>query len=101
MRSEIDVEIVSASWHRNGIVGVGFYAILFKDLKEKRDMVASLFDERGYCAVYDVNELKAGNIEFANGNSWRGDQYEDVLRPALKEFMKKEGTNRMGPFSLF
>lgn len=94
------LKITAASWHRNGVAGVGFYAILFRDETEKRDMVASLFDEGGYCAVYDVNELAKGNIAFAQGNSWRGDQYEDALRPLLDAFLEKQGTNRLGPFGL-
>ncbi len=93
------VKIVSASFHRNGIGGMGFYAILFDDEEQGR-MVASLFDEEGYCAVYQIEELTKGNIEFAQGNSWCGDKYETVLRPALEEFLKEVGTNRLGPFSI-
>lgn len=96
--NEIKATIISASWHRNGVGGVGFYAILFDDEKKGR-MIASLFDERGYCAVYKVEELGNANIAFAQGNSWRGDKYECVLRPALQEWLKKEGTNRLGPFA--
>ncbi len=96
------LKIVNASYHRNGICGMGFYAILFKDLEEdKKDlMVASLFDESGYCSVYSVKELVKENIAFANGNSFRGDRFEGELRPLLKKFLEKEGTNRMGVFSL-
>lgn len=93
------VKIKSASYHRNGICGVGFHAILF-DSGEDANMVASLFDEPGYCAVYSVDELAKGNILFARGNSWRGDVYEAALRPALEEYEKKHGTNQIGPFAL-
>lgn len=96
----MELKITAASWHRNGIGGVGFYAILFDDLTEKKKMIASLFDESGYCAVYDVAQLAEGNIEFANGNSWRGDQYEAALRPLLEEFLKENDSNRAGPFSI-
>jgi hypothetical protein len=82
------IEIKSASWHRNGISGAGFYAILFTD-KEQGDMIASLFDEPGHCAVYSIAELNKGNINFACGNSWRGDEYENELRPLLKNFLNK------------
>jgi len=91
-------KITAASWHRNGIGGVGFYAILFDD-PENGPMCASLFDEPGYCAVYKLSELAKGNIAFAQGNSWRGDRYESDLRPLLKEFLEAKGSNRMGPFS--
>ena len=39
-------------------------------------MMATIFDDNGYCAVLDVDETAKGNIEFAMGNSWRGDWYE-------------------------
>ena len=94
----IQGKIVDASWHRNGIAGEGFYAILFDDEKNGR-MIVTLFDEPGYCAVYHVNELTLGNIKFAQGNSWRGDEYAHVIRPMLKEWLKEQGTNRCGPFS--
>ena len=93
------IKIKDASFHRNGIAGVGFYAILFTD-EENGEMIASLFDEEGYCAVYKVSELAKGNIQFANGNSWRGDHFENELRKQLFEFMKENGTNRVGPFAL-
>lgn len=99
MSDEIKVTIVQASWHRNGISGIGFYAILFDDAEQGR-MIASLFDEAGYCAVYKVDELAKGNTLFARGNSWRGDRYADALRPALEKYLESEGTNRIGPFGL-
>lgn len=93
------LEIKSASWHRNGVGGVGFYAILFTD-EEQGNMVASLFDEPGYCAIYNVDELVNGNVAFACGNSWRGDRYEYALRPLLKIYLENKGGNRIGPFAL-
>lgn len=95
------LKIIDASFHRNGICGAGFTAILFKDLDEnpKELMVASLFDEQGCCAVYKVSELVKENIAFAQGNSWRGDNYEEKLRPLLEKFEKK-GSNRLGCFSM-
>lgn len=80
--------ILSASYHRNGICGEGFCAIIFDD-EENGRMIASLFDEPGYCAVYNLAELGKENIEFARGNSWRGDNYEDELRPLLDEYLRK------------
>lgn len=91
--------ILDASYHRNGIAGEGFYAIIFGDEEEGR-MVASLFDAPGYCAVYKIEELEKGNIAFACGNSWRGDRYEGELRPLLKTFLEKLGDNRIGPFAM-
>jgi len=95
----MNLKITDASWHRNGVGGMGFWAILFDDLTEKRKMIASLFDEDGYCAVYDIALLAEGNIKFAQGNSWRGDRYAATLKPLLDTFLKENGTNRLGPFS--
>jgi len=94
------LKIKQASFHRNGVGGEGFTAIIFHDYDLKQDMIASLFDESGYCAVYSIHELSQGNIEFANGNSWRGDQFEAELRPLLEEFRKEHPIGRMGPFSI-
>lgn len=53
-------------------------------------MVAILFEERGRCAVLEVDETANDNIAFAMGNSWRGDDYEDTLRKAIIEWDKQE-----------
>ena len=92
-------KIAAASYHRNGVCGLGFYAILFDDPENGR-MVASLFDEERACAVFNVDELAAGNVAFAGGNSWRGDRYEHELRPMLAAFLEEHGGNRIGPFVL-
>jgi hypothetical protein len=81
--SELNLKITSVSYHRNGISGAPFYAILFTEKKEG-NMVASLFDDTR-CAVYKVSELVKGNIEFAKGNSWRGDCFASALMPLLKK----------------
>lgn len=96
------LEIIEASYHRNGVGGEGFTAILFKDHDDKKSgvFIASLFEESGYCAVYSVSELSKGNIAFARGNSWRGDRFEAQLRPALKKYQEETGTGQVGPFSL-
>lgn len=77
-------------YHRNGIGGLGFYVHLFDWTDEDgklRHMMAVDFEADKHvggitCAVLDVDELKAGNIEFANGNSWRGDRFVGDLREA-------------------
>jgi hypothetical protein len=93
------IKIIEASFHRNGIGGVGFYAVLFSDTEQSDLMIASLFDEPGYCAVYCVHELSKSNIAFANGNSWRGDHYEGQLRPLLIKYLEEKQDNRVGPFA--
>jgi hypothetical protein len=98
MSDEIKVKILDVSWHRNGVGGAGFYAVLFEEA-EQGLMVASLFDEPGYCAVYQLDLLTKKNIKFGY-NSWRGDRFEEKLRPAIKAFVKKNGSGRLGPFSM-
>lgn len=93
------IKIIDVSWHRNGITGEGFYAVLFDD-KETGRMIASLFDKPGYCAVYNVDELNKGNVKMAMGNSWRGDVFANQLRPLVKKYLKEHGTNKVGPFSI-
>lgn len=81
-------KIISASFHRNGVCGEGFWSILFNDPEEGL-MHASLFHkDTGYCAVHKVSELVKQNVEFACGNSWRGDHYEDWLRRAVDKLNK-------------
>lgn len=90
--------VQKVSFHRNGVGGAGFYAVLFVSM-EGEQMVASLFDEPDYCAVYQVNKLADGDVEFGS-NSWRGDNFECELRPMVEEWLKEHSTNRLGPFSI-
>lgn len=78
----MQISNVKIDYHRNGICGNGFFVATFKmkEGKEKHHMVAVLFSDIGNCAVFDIDELKKNNIDFANGNSWRGDHFEDELR---------------------
>jgi len=73
--------IVAIDYHRNGICGAPFYAIVF-DSTEGRRMVATVFDEPCTVAVLDIGLLSEGNVEFGV-NSWRGDVYEGQLREAI------------------
>jgi hypothetical protein len=83
------LKIIDASYHRNGVAGEPFWAILFDDAENGR-MIASLFvDNDAYCAVYNVDKLAQGDIRFTR-NSWRGDNYASELRPLLREYFKKE-----------
>jgi hypothetical protein len=96
--SDLKITIKDCWFHRNGVGGAGFYAVLFEEA-EQGLMVASLFDEPGYCAVYKVSLLSKENVRFGE-NSWRGDSFEAALRPLVKKWAKKEGTGRLGPFAL-
>ena len=88
-------KIINASHYRNGVGGIDFWAIIFESTG-KDIMVASLFDDAGYCAVYSIKRLSAKNIavsEGCEGNSWRGDVFEDELRPMLKKWLEKNENN--------
>jgi hypothetical protein len=93
-----NLEIKQVQWHRNGIAGAGFYALLFRDLDQEADMVATLFDAPGACAVLRVPDLSDPDKGVTFGtNSWRGDYYEADLREAAETW---GGTGRVGPFSM-
>lgn len=75
------IKINSIAYHRNGVCGEGFHAVLFK-CPDNGEMVATVFDEAGQCAVLQLAGLAAGTVAFGE-NSWRGDHYEDELRAAI------------------
>lgn len=82
-----NLTVKKKSWHRNGITGEGFYVILFDC--DGREMVAIMLDKQARdilgsvpTFVLDIDMLKDGNIAFAE-NSWRGDWFDQWLRPAL------------------
>lgn len=87
----MNLTINKVSHHRNGICGVPFTVILFTD-KEigGGPMVATISDDdKLACHVLNIGELMKGNIEFANGNSWRGDRYVDTLLELVEAFEKR------------
>ena len=88
MGQNLKLKVIDISHHRNGVRGAPFYVVIFDDKAVGR-MVASLFEEEGYCAVYKIDELVKGNIRFGMGNSWRGDRYEEVLRPLVNKWEEK------------
>jgi hypothetical protein len=88
-RSKNHLRVIKHEYHRNGISGNGFHVVIF-DWTEPNDaqknMCAFLFEETGSIAVTQIDMLKEHNIEFACGNSWRGDHFEGAIR----EFIKAE-----------
>ena len=87
-----EVKIRTIAYHRNGVCGNGFHVVLF-DYKQGRHwlrMCATVFEELGSIAVLDLNLTNKGNVAFANGNSWRGDHYEPVIRKAIAEWNEAE-----------
>jgi hypothetical protein len=87
----MNLTIQNVAYHRNGVCGVPFTVILFTDNDiGGGTMVATISDADDMaCHVLNVDELTKGNIGFAQGNSWRGDRYANVLLPLVKEFEKR------------
>lgn len=87
----MNLTINKVSHHRNGVCGVPFTVILFTDNEiESGPMVATISDDNKLaCHVLNIDELNRGNIEFANGNSWRGDRYVDALLELAEEFERR------------
>lgn len=76
------MKTIDIAYHRNGIGGAPFHVILFEDDSGRK--VGIVFDEPYHCAVLDVDKLAAGDIAFTS-NSWRGDQFEPILRRAIHQ----------------
>lgn len=103
MRDITNIEIQEASFHRNGVGGLGFYAIRFRwkpdDAEAPENFIATLFDEPGGCAVLSLDRIPTMGVAFAHGNSWRGDCFETELRRLIKEGATTSGI-RIGSFAL-
>lgn len=76
------MKIIGVAYHRNGVGGAGFYAVLFK--WNHMTMIASVFDAPRHVAVYSVEELDA--LNYGVGNKWRGDDFERDLRKAIADY---------------
>jgi hypothetical protein len=76
----MNIEVAAIYFHRNGICGTPFYAVDFYFIDEedtKHFLTATLFEGKGNCAV-----LTRGDSSYC----WRGDNFEDALREAVKQF---------------
>lgn len=95
---EGEIEVLQVDWHRNGIGGEGFYAVLFRWRTNKgvENFLGTLFDRAGQCAVVSLDRIGEHGVSFGF-NSWRGDVVEDRLRKAIRDW---PWTGRCGPFSL-
>lgn len=109
--------VQEVSYHRNGVSGEGFHAILFKsdigstseeeaktwnipatDGEKGANFLAIVFDCPGQCAVICLDHIAKYGVKFG-GNSWRGDDYERELREAIKT-TQSSGSIRLGPFAI-
>ncbi len=78
------VVIERVTYHRNGISGNGFFAILFRQFNNT-PMLGVVFDEEGSVACFNRSLIGEGQIDFGQ-NSFRGDEFEQALRTAIAEY---------------
>lgn len=74
--------------HRNGISGAPFHVVIFHERDVGR-MLGIVFDEDRQVAVLQLDRLTAGDIAFGS-NSWRGDEFEPILRSAIHNANSRE-----------
>lgn len=78
-----NLQIMNADFHRNGIAGAGFKVALVDDPNDGDVKLVIMFEERYHTAVLSLDKLiQNEDIEFGS-NSYRGDRYDDELRPEL------------------
>ncbi|MEZ6140779.1 MAG: hypothetical protein R3B84_09430 [Zavarzinella sp.] len=82
------ITIQEIARHRNGISGTPFHVVRFADPTEG-DMLGIVFPQPHHVAVLHLGLLAKGNIAFGS-NSWRGDNYEPVLRHAIEQWERIE-----------
>lgn len=90
MSTEIKNEVIDITYHRNGICGASFHAIIFDSTESgtKNRMVGVVFEEPAHVAVFNLNLLSKGDIRFGY-NSFRGDRFEDDLRRFISTYEEK------------
>ena len=89
-------KIKQIDFHRNGIGGAPFYAVLFEQKEEKGLMLGIVFDESDYCAVVAVDPLSTDVGVTFGQNSWRGDTFEEELRAAIRSFEDSRSSQSVG-----
>lgn len=80
-------------FHRNGCFGESFYVVAFTEGRgrERRQLVATVFDGKGCVAVVDPTDA---------GACFRGDEYEPALRDAIEAAWNDEHTFGQHPCPL-
>lgn len=76
------LQIIDSDHHRNGIAGLPFKVALVDDTNTSDVKLVIMFETEGHTAVLSLDKLIEEDISFGS-NSWRGDQYEEALRPEL------------------
>jgi hypothetical protein len=85
-------KVVQVQYHRNGVGGAGFTAVLFTSdaaghpsHTDNSLFLGIVHDEPGYCSVVRVEDLSDARGVTFGVNSWRGDNFEPELRAAIEE----------------
>ena len=84
------IKIHAIEYHRNGVAGNGFHAILFT-CPEHGNFLATVFPEKGQCAVINTDLLITNGVKLGI-NSWRGDWFETELRKAIASQDEQESS---------
>lgn len=79
--SKNPIKVDEVSFHRNGVSGEGFHAVLFRerDGRHWRKFLATVFADRGVLSVICLDMLPEHGVNSVF-NAWRGDYYEGDLR---------------------
>lgn len=88
-------KVHQCEYHRNGVGGEGFYAIVFDstdDHGRTRRMLGIQFVDdldateyiNPHTAIFDIGLLAECGVTFGQ-NSWRGDHYYPLLRDVITE----------------
>ena len=89
--TKTDIYVTKIARHRNGISGVPFYVVLFRDERigtgAAGDMIAVVMETPDPAAmavaVLNRTQVYRGKVEFGVG-SYRGDQYASALCRAIE-----------------
>jgi len=79
------LRIDEIAYHRNGISGAGFHAVLFckRYGRHWRKFFAAVFEEPGNVAVICLDLVTEHGVNKFK-NAWRGDTFEHDLREAIE-----------------
>lgn len=76
------LQILDLAYHRNGVGGMPFQVALVDDANSGDVKLVIMFEQEGYTAVLSVDKLHEDE-DISVSNAWRGDQYEEALRPEM------------------
>lgn len=81
------IEIRDVAYHRNGVVGLPFYVVLFNDTDAGMFNQVATIDEDGEdCRVINAGlVVTASEIGTRHMNKWRGDRYLSQIKEAMQE----------------